>query len=297
MRRERIGSLIPLTSIAVCSLLVAFSPAGISCFPMLWRCYEHSLLFQALVAAALLPLLAGVPGGLYAGIRQAMRTYRVVKQLQTLPQTEQPLSITRLAHTLHITDQVDLIDDFRLEAFCYGFLKPRICLTTGLLRALTDAEVESVLHHEYQHLKRRDPLRALFWTVVDKACWWQEKSGELAQLHRELAADRYRLVCQVPIWRRSCSFYAQSAALPLAWWTLLVRERGITFGCRRRRITPVPASRAQLRSRPAHATTQRKGHAERPTELVVALFSSYGSSPAVPQNLTGPHQVMRSGQR
>jgi Zn-dependent protease with chaperone function len=190
MRRERIGSLIPLTSIVVCSLLVAFSPAGNSCFPMLWRCYEHSLLFQALFSAALLPLLAGVPGGLYAGIRQAMRTYGVVKQLQTLPQTEQPLSITCLAHTLHITDQVDLIDDFRPEAFCYGFLKPRICLTTGLLRALTDAEVESVLHHEYQHLKRRDPLRALFWTVLDNACWWQEKSGELAQLHRELAADR-----------------------------------------------------------------------------------------------------------
>ena len=190
MRREHIGSLIPLTSIAVCSFLVASSPTGISCFPMLWRCYEHSMLLQALFTVALLPLLAGVPGGLYAGMRQAVRTYGVVKQLQKLPQSEQPSSITRLTYTLHITDQIDLIDDIRPEAFCYGFLKPRICLTTGLLSTLTDAEVEAVLHHEYQHLRRRDPLRALFWTVLDHVCWWQENSRELAELHRELAADR-----------------------------------------------------------------------------------------------------------
>ena len=190
MRRERIGRLIPLISSAACSLLVAYSPGGVKCFPMLWYCNEHSILFQTLFAAALLSLLAGVPGGLYAGIRQAVRTYGVVKKLQKLPQSEQPSSITRLAHTLHIKDRIDLIDDIRPEAFCYGFLKPRICLTAGLLRTLTSAEVEAVLHHEYQHLKRRDPLRALFWTVLDTACWWQEKSGELAQLHRELAADR-----------------------------------------------------------------------------------------------------------
>lgn len=190
MRRERIVSLIPLTSIAACSIFVAFSPAAVNCFPMLWRCNEHSMLFQVLFAAALLPLLAGVPGGLYAGICQAVRTYRMLKQLQKVPQTELPLSIGRLAHTLHLKDQLDVVDDIRPEAFCYGFLKPRICLTTGLLHTLTQEEAEAVLHHEYHHLKRRDPLRALLWTVLDRACWWQEKRGEQAHLHRELAADR-----------------------------------------------------------------------------------------------------------
>jgi Zn-dependent protease with chaperone function len=190
MRRKRIVSLIPLTSIAACSLLVSFSPSAVNCFSMLWRCNEHSMLFQTLLAVALLPLLAGAPVGLYAGICQAMGTYRMVKQLQKVPQIKQPQSITRLAHRLHVKDELDMVDDIRPEAFCYGFLKPRICVTSGLLRILTQEEVDAVLHHEYQHLKRRDPLRALLWTVFDSACWWQEKQGELAHLQRELAADR-----------------------------------------------------------------------------------------------------------
>jgi len=157
---------------------------------MLWRCNEHSLLFQTLLAAALLPLLAGAPVGLYVAIRQAVRTYRALKQLQKVPQTALPLSIARLAHTLHLKDKLDVVDDIRPKAFCYGFRKPRICLTTGLLRTLTQAEVEAVLYHEWHHLKRRDPLQALIWTALDNACWWQEKRGELAYLHRELTADR-----------------------------------------------------------------------------------------------------------
>ena len=190
MRRERFLSFIPLTSIAACSLFVAFSPSGVNCFPLLWHCNEHSLLFQTLLAAALLPLLVGVPIGLYAGMCQATRTFRMLKQLQKVPQTELPLSITGLAQILHLKDKLDVVGDIRPEAFCYGFLKPRICLTTGLLHTLTQEEAEAVLHHEYHHLKRRDPLRGLLWTVLDSTCWWQEKRGELAHLHRELAADR-----------------------------------------------------------------------------------------------------------
>lgn len=41
----------------------------------------------------------------------------------------------------------------------FGALRPRVLVTTGLLRALSDAEVAAVLAHEQEHLRSRDPLK------------------------------------------------------------------------------------------------------------------------------------------
>ncbi len=47
----------------------------------------------------------------------------------------------------------------RPAAFTVGLLRPRIVISTAVVDALTDAELEAILTHEAVHVRRRDPLR------------------------------------------------------------------------------------------------------------------------------------------
>ncbi|MBX3706807.1 MAG: M56 family metallopeptidase [Pseudomonadales bacterium] len=68
-----------------------------------------------------------------------------------------------------------VVDDSRLLAWCAGILRPRIFLSTGLITALSKAELEIVLNHERAHARRRDNLRHLLlhwlslpWTATQR---------------------------------------------------------------------------------------------------------------------------------
>jgi Zn-dependent protease with chaperone function len=52
--------------------------------------------------------------------------------------------------------RVDSVEPF---AFTSGFLRPRVCISTALERALSPSEREVVLAHERAHARRRDPAR------------------------------------------------------------------------------------------------------------------------------------------
>ncbi|MDP8942970.1 MAG: M56 family metallopeptidase, partial [Actinomycetota bacterium] len=76
-----------------------------------------------------------------------------------------------------------LIESASAQAFCAGFLRPRIYVSSAALERLSDAELAAVLAHERHHLRRRDPLRMLFANVLADALFF------LPALHR--LADRY----------------------------------------------------------------------------------------------------------
>lgn len=137
-------------------------------------------------------LVAGmcVCRGLSAGAMQVYRTRQAVRQFATLPHAALPTPLVELTRCLGIRQQIDVIDDDGIHVFCYGWLKPRILVTTRLLRSLTVDEVEAVLRHERHHLLRRDSLRTVFWSMLDAACWWVPPASEHARLNRELAADQ-----------------------------------------------------------------------------------------------------------
>jgi Zn-dependent protease with chaperone function len=94
------------------------------------------------------------------------------------------------AQRLGVAHRLDVVTWDRAQAFCYGFMHPRICISTGLLALLGPTEVEAVLRHERHHLQRRDPLRVLGWTILCGACGWLTDRAAQADLLRELAADR-----------------------------------------------------------------------------------------------------------
>jgi len=89
-------------------------------------------------------------------------------------------------------ERVLLIDDPRPLAFCAGYLRPRVYLSTGAMQQLGVDELTAVLAHEAHHARRRDPLRLLIAAVLGDALFFLPA---LRRLHAryatlaELAAD------------------------------------------------------------------------------------------------------------
>ncbi|MFQ5585359.1 MAG: M56 family metallopeptidase [Thermodesulfobacteriota bacterium] len=97
-------------------------------------------------------LLAG--GVIYASIKRIyllMHSHRTLKRL--------PLSDRRLSVVL-------IRDDRNRVAFTHGLFRPRIYLSTGLLKGLERKEVEAVFMHELHHRRRRDPLKFFIMAFI-----------------------------------------------------------------------------------------------------------------------------------
>ena len=145
---------------------------------------------RALLLSTLgLPLVIAVGRALYAGIVQILRTRQLIRRLRMLPHRSLTPGQHALAQSLGLQKRIDVVTTSDSYAWCYGLLRPRIYVTTGLLDALTSDELEAVLRHERYHLQRYDPLRTLFWTMCTAAGWGAEEQRQ-AHVQRELAADR-----------------------------------------------------------------------------------------------------------
>jgi Zn-dependent protease with chaperone function len=85
-----------------------------------------------------------------------------------------------------------VVEDAERYAFTFGLVRPRIVVSTGLVSALTAAELAAVLRHESVHLVRRDPRRSFFWAALRSAFFFLPALRDVAEhvaLGRELAAD------------------------------------------------------------------------------------------------------------
>lgn len=102
-----------------------------------------------LVAFAMCALRRG-----YIQIRHTRQLMRVLRAVRPLP-----ASVAAPALQLGIQADLDVVDHPVPAAFCHGLLRPRICLTVGLLDLLDADELLAVLLHERHHMRRRDPVR------------------------------------------------------------------------------------------------------------------------------------------
>jgi Zn-dependent protease with chaperone function len=78
------------------------------------------------------------------------------------------------------------------QAFCAGYLRPRIFLSEGALGQLTETELGAVVAHELHHVRRREPLRLLVATALADALFFLPILRRMSERYRalgELAAD------------------------------------------------------------------------------------------------------------
>jgi hypothetical protein len=78
------------------------------------------------------------------------------------------------------------------QAFCAGYIRPRIYLSEGALERLSEPEREAVVAHELHHLRRREPLRLLIGTALADSLFFLPILRRMSERYRalgELAAD------------------------------------------------------------------------------------------------------------
>jgi bla regulator protein blaR1 len=140
-------------------------------------------------AAALLLSLATLGGAVLlvavrAGWRQVRATRRMMRRLPVIRQLAgQP--------------GVLLIDVDAPVAFCAGWLRPRVYVSTGVLAALSEPELRAVLAHERQHWALRDPLRLAVGRILCQALFFLPVLDALHSEYAdaaELTADAAALV-------------------------------------------------------------------------------------------------------
>jgi Zn-dependent protease with chaperone function len=91
--------------------------------------------------------------------------------------------------------EVHVVDDPAPEAFCAGFLRPRVYVSRGALELLNANELSAVLEHEHHHRRMRDPLRLASARVLSRALFFlpvlhplHHSYADLAEVHADRAA-------------------------------------------------------------------------------------------------------------
>jgi Zn-dependent protease with chaperone function len=80
-------------------------------------------------------------------------------------------------------------------AFCAGWLRPNIYISTAAVERLSEAELRAVLAHEQEHRRMRDPLRLAVGRVLCQALFFlpvlqrlHARYGDVAELAADAAA-------------------------------------------------------------------------------------------------------------
>jgi Zn-dependent protease with chaperone function len=139
----------------------------------------------------LLTILAGGVAGVWAVWSERRRTTVFLQQCLGCMADEQG-ALHRAAERVGLAGRVDLVDAVEPRCFCYGLMRARVVVTTGLLTMLSEPEVEAVLRHEAYHVRNRDPLRLIVGRTLVSAFFFIPALRDLFthyRLHVELAAD------------------------------------------------------------------------------------------------------------
>lgn len=152
------------------------SVAGLSfTYPTLNAAAAILLAFAALGAAVLI-----------VTVRAALHQVRAHRRLvRTLP----------VAGSLPDHPAVSVIDSGMPLAFCAGWVRPRIFVSSAAIEQLSEDELRAVLAHEQQHRALRDPLRLAVGRVLCQALFFlpvlrplHDRYGEVAEMTADAAA-------------------------------------------------------------------------------------------------------------
>lgn len=190
------GVAVALTAIAPAPLLPIARAYVALCeqYPVLAAVtpYAPPLPLALLIGLAACALLVGGWRGMSGLLATCQLTHRLHRDGGPLPHR-----VARIANDLGVAARMTYVSWAEPMACCYGFFRPRIAVTAGLIERLDDEELVAVLGHERAHLCRRDPLRYLLLDALTAAAFMFPVVSALRQrwtAKTELAADRAALV-------------------------------------------------------------------------------------------------------
>ncbi|GGG93833.1 M56 family metallopeptidase [Silvibacterium dinghuense] len=153
------------------------------------------------------------------------RIVRSAGPVESVAVASELLHAGRRTAILCTSDQVD-------RPSVLGFFQPRVLIPAGLYQQLSTAELEHIVLHEMEHLRRRDDWVNLFQKLalalfpLNPAMLWVERR---LSIERELACDDHVLACT-----RARKTYA-TCLVNLAEHSVLSRRLSLALGAWERR--------------------------------------------------------------
>lgn len=139
-------------------------------------------------AALLLAIAAAGAAAIILGVRASWRQLRGYRALVDQIGAVEPLDQD---------PRVNVIADPLPQAFCAGYLRPRVYVSRRTVELLTETELDAVLAHEHHHRRVRDPLRLAYARILSEALFFvpvlralSDRYAELAELSADHAAVR-----------------------------------------------------------------------------------------------------------
>jgi Zn-dependent protease with chaperone function len=158
-------------------------------------CHQDSLLVKehsSLLLSGIVLLLAG--GLLWAAGQGGWAMLRLSFSLRRQRLVQPPFQLRQAAQRIG-ADQVRVLDSSAALAFSGGLFRPSIYISRGVVGHLRPQELDAVLLHELEHVRRREPLRRLLaWWLAEGFFflpvlgWWSGLRRERAELQADQVA-------------------------------------------------------------------------------------------------------------
>jgi len=191
--------------------------AADACGGRVWLAVEtaaaHRPVWRETVLTWLLAAMASA--GVVAAARTAWATRALVRRLAR-HRVPPDAALAEAIAAAGLGGRVEVCREDALFCFCYGWLRPRVCLSTGLAAALGPEALHAVLLHERHHVRRRDPLKTAVAGILAAAAFPLPLVAALRRAYlvtREIEADRAAVAL------------AGRSALARALYTLLTHPR------------------------------------------------------------------------
>jgi hypothetical protein len=157
---------------------------GLADDSVIWQLCARLLSELDLLSMAVLLVLSGALTVVFFGLNSLVRQLRAGRRLRSRLVPVDTIDVDG--------STVTVVDDEHPEAFCMGYLRPTICVSTRALELLSENELKAVIAHERYHIAQRDPLRVLLGHVAAEALVFIPALPRLLQRYlalAELAAD------------------------------------------------------------------------------------------------------------
>lgn len=102
--------------------------------------------------------------------------------------------LKRVAPSVGIDNRLVEINDSKPVIFCFGLIRPKICISSGLIKRLSEKELKVVLLHEQHHLVSNEPIRTFVVKLVTKILFFLPGLKLFSRQYltfSELAADQW----------------------------------------------------------------------------------------------------------
>ncbi len=157
-----------------------------------WCLVDFAMLKTVFPLVGLGIITSGLINATIKAVRSLMISRRFLKNIKTISPIQFPLLNVFLTKDSK-TDIILFQDSFLKTAFTIGLLRPKIYISTGLIKELLEEEINAIIVHEQHHVHNKDPLRLFIISFIKDTFFFLPLGHYLKEVFymtKELAADK-----------------------------------------------------------------------------------------------------------